>query len=59
MIDGRVFVQRVDDFHFDGTHGVVPVVGILSMADGRITEWLEYYDRPTLLKGMGLVSDFE
>lgn len=59
VIDGRVFVQRVDDFHFDGTHGVVPVVGILSMADGRITEWLEYYDRPTLLKGMGLVSDFE
>jgi limonene-1,2-epoxide hydrolase len=29
------------------------------MADGLVTEWLEYYDRPTLLKGMGLVSDFE
>jgi limonene-1,2-epoxide hydrolase len=55
----RYWQASVDDFHFDGTHGVVPVVGILSMADGRITEWLEYYDRPTLLKGMGLVSDFD
>jgi limonene-1,2-epoxide hydrolase len=58
IIDGRVFVQRVDDFDFDGHHGEVPVVGILSMDDGKITEWLEYYDRPTLLAGMGITDDF-
>lgn len=58
VIDGRVFVERVDDFDFDGHHGEVPVVGILRMADGAITEWLEYYDRPTLLAGMGITDDF-
>ncbi|MGH1561234.1 nuclear transport factor 2 family protein [Mumia sp. DW29H23] len=58
VIDGRVFVERVDDFWFDGHHGEVPVVGIMRMADGRVTEWLEYYDRPTLLAGMGIVEDF-
>ncbi|MFC5677109.1 nuclear transport factor 2 family protein [Aeromicrobium endophyticum] len=58
IIDGRVFVERVDDFDFDGHHGEVPVVGILRMADGTITEWLEYYDRPTLLAGMGITDDF-
>ncbi|KAA1380103.1 nuclear transport factor 2 family protein [Aeromicrobium fastidiosum] len=58
IIDGRVFVERVDDFDFDGHHGEVPVVGILRMDDGKITEWLEYYDRPTLLAGMGITDDF-
>ena len=58
IIDGRVFVERVDDFDFDGHHGEVPVVGVLRMADGRVTEWLEYYDRPTLLAGMGVSDDF-
>ncbi|HET7799362.1 MAG TPA: nuclear transport factor 2 family protein [Humibacillus xanthopallidus] len=55
IIDGKVFVQRVDDFDtVTGSHGEVPVVGILSMAGGRVTEWLEYYDRPSLLAGMGV-----
>ena len=55
IIDGKVFVQRVDDFDtVTGSHGEVPVVGILSMAGGRVTEWLEYYDRPSLLAGLGV-----
>jgi limonene-1,2-epoxide hydrolase len=55
IIDGKVFVQRVDDFDtVTGSHGEVPVVGVLSMAGGRVTEWLEYYDRPSLLAGMGV-----
>ena len=54
IIDGRVFAERVDDFDYDGHHGEVPVVGVLRMADGRVTEWLEYYDRPTLLASMGV-----
>lgn len=58
IIDGRVFVERVDDFDFDGNHGIVPVVGILRMEDGLVTEWLEYYDRPTLLAGLGMPADF-
>ena len=58
IIDGRVFAERVDDFDYDGHHGEVPVVGILRMDGGKVTEWLEYYDRPTLLAGMGITDDF-
>lgn len=58
IIDGRVFVERVDDFDYDGHHGEVPVVGIMRMDGGKVTEWLEYYDRPTLLAGMGFKDDF-
>ncbi len=53
-IDGRVFVERVDDFDTNGHHGEVPVVGVLRVEDGLVTEWLEYYDRATLLRGMGI-----
>jgi limonene-1,2-epoxide hydrolase len=54
VIGGRVFVERVDDFDTKGHHGEVPVVGILSVQDGMVTQWLEYYDRATLLRGMGI-----
>jgi limonene-1,2-epoxide hydrolase len=54
VIDGRVWVERVDDFDVNGHHGEVPVVGILRVEDGMVTEWLEYYDRASLLRGMGL-----
>jgi len=58
VIDGRVFVERVDDFDYDGHHGELPVVGALAMADGAVTEWLEYYDRASLLAGMGMAAEF-
>lgn len=58
VIDGRVFVERLDDFVYDGNHGEVPVVGIMSMDAGKVTAWVEYYDRPTLLAGMGITEDF-
>jgi limonene-1,2-epoxide hydrolase len=54
VIDGRVFVERVDDFDTNGHHGEVPVVGVLRVEDGMVTEWLEYSDRATLLRGMGV-----
>lgn len=54
VIGGRVWVERVDDFDTNGHHGEVPVVGILSVEDGLVTQWLEYYDRATLLRGMGI-----
>jgi limonene-1,2-epoxide hydrolase len=54
VVEGRVFVERVDDFDVRGHHGEVPVVGILTVEDGLVTEWLEYYDRATLLRGMGV-----
>lgn len=54
VIDGRVFVERIDDFDANGNHAEVPVVGILRIEDGLVVEWLEYYDRATLLAGLGI-----
>jgi limonene-1,2-epoxide hydrolase len=52
VIDHRVFVERRDVFDRQGRHGEVPVVGVLSVEDGLVTEWLEYYDRATLEAGL-------
>ncbi|MDI9917299.1 nuclear transport factor 2 family protein [Rhodococcus sp. IEGM 1379] len=49
VIDGRVFVQRVDNFIFQGNRITIPVVGVFSIEHGLITEWLEYYDRETIM----------
>jgi limonene-1,2-epoxide hydrolase len=54
VIDGLVFLERVDDFDFNGHTGVVPVVGVLDIDHGHVRAWREYYDRAQLLKGMGV-----
>ena len=48
MIDDVVILERVDDFTYNGKHGQVPVVGVMEIADGKVTEWREYYDHKTL-----------
>jgi limonene-1,2-epoxide hydrolase len=53
-----VFLERVDNFVNAGRPGAMPVVGILEIENGRVREWREYYDRATLLGGMGLERDF-
>ena len=53
VIDGRVYVERVDRFTYHGKAGAIPVVGVLTYKDGLIAEWLEYYDRASLLREMG------
>ncbi|MCT9935302.1 nuclear transport factor 2 family protein [Planotetraspora sp. A-T 1434] len=58
VVDDRVFMERLDVFDARGSHGEVPVVGVLRIEDGLVAEWLEYYDRATLLRGMGLSADF-
>jgi len=60
MIDGLVFVERTDEFTYNGHEGAVPVVGVIAVGDdGLITEWREYYDRAQLLGAMGLAEDFD
>ena len=58
VIDHRVFMERVDDFDIPGHHVELPVVGILRIEDGLVTEWLEYYDRASMMRGMGLPADY-
>jgi limonene-1,2-epoxide hydrolase len=58
VIDGVVFVERVDDFVYRGHHGAVPVVGVMEIDQGRIKAWREYYDRAQMLEAMGVKEDF-
>ncbi|MEO3786824.1 nuclear transport factor 2 family protein [Actinocorallia sp. B10E7] len=61
VINGRVFLERRDVFDNAHGHTEVPVVGVLAVEDGLVTEWLEYYDRATLLSGFGRTpsTDFD
>lgn len=53
-----VFIERTDDFVFNGHHGQVPVVGVLEVEGDKIKAWREYYDRAELVAAMGLKEDF-
>lgn len=54
-----VFIERVDEFVYNGHEGSVPVVGVIEINDdGSIQEWREYYDRAELLEAMGIRADF-
>jgi limonene-1,2-epoxide hydrolase len=55
VVDGdTVFIERVDEFLFNGKRGAVPVVGALLIRDGAVAEWREYYDRAQLYGEMGI-----
>lgn len=49
-----VFLERVDVFTYRGKEGSVPVVAVLEVRDGKVSEWREYYDRASLLREMGI-----
>ena len=53
-----VMLERVDDFDVNGLSGAVPVVGVLVIEDGHVSEWREYYDRNQLLSEMGVKTDY-
>lgn len=55
VVDGdTVFLERVDEFVFNGKPGAVPVVGVLVIRDGAVAEWREYYDLSQLYGEMGM-----
>ena len=53
-----VFIERTDEFVFNGHPGKVPVVGVLEVEGDKIKVWREYYDRAELVAAMGLEKDF-
>lgn len=59
VVDGVLFMERVDEFVIRGKPGSAPVVGVLEFDGPLISVWREYYDRAHLLKAMGLVEDFD
>ncbi|WP_411817477.1 SgcJ/EcaC family oxidoreductase [Hyphococcus sp. DH-69] len=54
-----VFIERVDDFVYNGHSGQVPVAGVIEIVDGKVKVWREYYDRAELLREMGVAVDFD
>jgi limonene-1,2-epoxide hydrolase len=58
VVNGAVFLERVDNFVIRGNAGAMPVVGVIEIEDGLVTMWREYYDRATLLRGLALERDF-
>lgn len=59
VVNGALFMERVDRFTIRGKQGSAPVVGVLEFEGGLIKEWREYYDRAHLLREMGLLEDFD
>ncbi len=59
VIDGVLYMERVDEFVIRGRAGSAPVVGVLEFDGPLISVWREYYDRAHLLKNMGLAEDFD
>jgi limonene-1,2-epoxide hydrolase len=59
VIDGVLYMERLDEFVIRGKPGSAPVVGVLEFEGPLIKVWREYYDRAHLLKAMGLVRDFD
>lgn len=57
-VGNTVFIERTDDFVYNGHHGEVPVVGVLEVQGDKIKAWREYYDRAELVAAMGLKEDF-
>ncbi len=52
VIGDVVVLERVDDFVYNGKHAAVPVVAVMEIAEGKITEWREYYDYESLYSAM-------
>ena len=52
VIGDVVVLERVDDFVYNGKHAAVPVAAVMEIAEGKITEWREYYDYESLYSAM-------
>lgn len=58
VINGTLYMERMDTFVCNGKPGATPVCGALEFEGDKIKVWREYYDRHHLLSEMGLTEDF-
>ncbi len=56
LLGDDVVIERLDSFDYQGRTGLVPVVGVMTIAAGQVKEWREYYDRAWLLSAMGIID---
>lgn len=59
VINGILYMERVDRFVYNGNTGAVPVTGVFEFEGDLIKVWREYYDRGQLLREMGVAQDFD
>lgn len=59
VINGTLYMERLDTFVCNGKPGATPVCGALEFEGDKIKVWREYYDRHHLLTEMGVAQDFD
>ena len=59
VVNGTLYMERLDTFVCKGKPGATPVCGALEFEGDKIKVWREYYDRHHLLSEMGLTQDFD
>jgi limonene-1,2-epoxide hydrolase len=52
IVNEVVVLERTDEFVYNGLHSRIPVVGVMAIENGRVTEWREYYDHASLVKAL-------
>jgi len=50
--NGVVTFERFDEFTYRGKESSVPVVGIMEVEDGKVSQWREYFDLATMVRAM-------
>jgi limonene-1,2-epoxide hydrolase len=59
VVDGALFVQRVDEIVIDGRRGECPSVAVVEFRGDRIVRWSDYYDRNQLARAAGYTAEQE
>ncbi|MEN3746615.1 nuclear transport factor 2 family protein [Sphingomonas sp. HF-S3] len=59
VVNGTLYMERLDRFVCKGKPGATPVCGALEFEGDKIKVWREYYDRHHLLSEMGMAQDFD
>ena len=57
VVDGVLFVQRVDEIVIDGRRGECPSVAVVEFAGDKIARWSDYYDRNQLARAAGWTAE--
>ena len=59
-VSGNTYwAECIDDFDTPaGGHGFAPTARIMTVRDGRVDQWRDYYNRATLMSAMG-VEEFD
>mgnify|MGYP001242797947 CR=1 FL=1 len=57
VVDGALFVQRVDRIVIDGREGSCPSVAVVEFAGDKIARWSDYHDRNQLARAAGYTAE--